>query len=320
MGREGVWLDQPPTEPVDVARWRPDEEFAVYPEGARDKSLIYSPDPLDHAFLVPKHRYLFKHTNKRYPDQFWTEIIAYRIGCLLGVAVPPAFVAWDSDNGVCGALIEWFFDYPGQPEERYVPGGDYMTRMIPGYERKKGDQHNVESIIALMKVLTQKGILTSEWHTWWCDTFLFDALIGNTDRHQDNWGLLWTTDGEVRMAPVFDNGTSLGHEIFPHKMAGFADAKRLESYIRRGTHHVHWRIDDERRPQHADLVARLYERAPELRVHVKNRLDAFNIGAMRAIITDMTEFYIPVPLSPGRAEFICRLTEMRYQTLINALT
>jgi len=40
MGREGLWLDQLPDEPADVARWRADEELAVYPEGARDKSLL----------------------------------------------------------------------------------------------------------------------------------------------------------------------------------------------------------------------------------------------------------------------------------------
>lgn len=320
MGREGVWLEQPPAEPVDVARWRADEEFGVYPEGARDKSLLYSPDPAGHDFLVPNHRYLFKHANNRYPDQFWTEIIAYRIGCMLGVAVPPAFVAWDSSSGVCGALIEWFLDYPGGPEERYAPGGDYMTRMIPGYERKKGEQHNLESIIALMKVLTQKGILDDVWQIWWCDVLLFDALIGNTDRHQDNWGLLWTAEGRARMAPVFDNGTSLGHEIFPHKMAAFYEPGRLAHYINRGTHHLRWHIADQRHGQHAALIARLYVRTPELREHVKKRLAAFNMEAMGAIISGMTEFDIPIPLSPVRAEFVRRLTEARYQTLVDALT
>lgn len=303
-----------------MALWRPDEEFAVYPEGARDKSLLYSPDPAAHDFLVPNHRYLFKHSNSRYPDQFWTEIIAYRIGCMLGVAVPPAFVAWDSSSGVCGALIEWFLDYPDGPDERYVPGGDYMTRMIPGYERKKGRQHNFEHITALMIALTRTGKFADEWHRWWCDTLLFDALIGNTDRHQDNWGLLLTADGKARMAPVFDNGTSLGHEIFPHKMAAFYEPGRLAHYINRGTHHLRWHIADQRPGGHAALIARLYVRSPDLREHVKKRLASFNMEAMGAIISGMTEFDIPIPLSPVRAEFVRRLTEARYQTLVDALT
>ena len=35
MGREGICIEQPASEPVDVANWRPDEEFAVYMEAMR---------------------------------------------------------------------------------------------------------------------------------------------------------------------------------------------------------------------------------------------------------------------------------------------
>ena len=242
MGREGLWLLQPPDKPVDVVHWRADDEFAVYPEGARDKSLLYSPDPAPYTFLMSNHRYLFKHAFNRYPDQFWAEIIAYCIGCLLGVAVPPVFAAWDSDTDVCGALIEWFLNYPGELEERYVAGGDIMTSMIRVYDRKRGRQHNFEAIKRFLTVVERRGLLQVDWLGWWCETLLFDALIGNTDRHQDNWGLLRMTDGKVRMAPVFDNGTSLGHEIFPAKMSGFTDPERLNRYIERGTHHMRWHI------------------------------------------------------------------------------
>ena len=260
MRREGIWLEQPASKPVDVANWRPDEEFTVYPEGARDKSLVYSPSPMPHRFLVPGDRYLFKHAFHRYPDQFWTEVIAYRVGCHMGVAVPPAFVAWTSDTGTCGALIEWFLDYPGELPKRYVPGGDIMTSMIRGYDRKKGRQHNFEAIERYLTVLARAGKLRSDRRSWWCDTLLFDALIGNTDRHQDNWGLLWTAGGSARLAPVFDNGTSLGHEIFPDKMAGFHDPQRLDRYIARGTHHMRWCITDDRSAPHVVLVQRLLER------------------------------------------------------------
>jgi len=115
---------------------------------------------------MPGHRYLFKHAFSRYPDQFWTEIVAYRVGCLLGVAVPPAFAAWDSATDTCGALIEWFLDYPGEPAERYVPGGDIMASMIRGYDRKRGRQHNFEAIERYLTVLSRGGRLEDSWVTW----------------------------------------------------------------------------------------------------------------------------------------------------------
>jgi hypothetical protein len=37
----------------------------------------------------------------------------------------------------------------------------------------------------------------------------FDALIGNTDRHHENWGLI----NNERLSPLYDNGISLGWRI-----------------------------------------------------------------------------------------------------------
>lgn len=37
---------------------------------------------------------------------------------------------------------------------------------------------------------------------------VFDFLIGNTDRHQNNWAIL-QKDEDVRLCPLYDNGSSL---------------------------------------------------------------------------------------------------------------
>lgn len=42
------------------------------------------------------------------------------------------------------------------------------------------------------------------------DTFIVDALIGNWDRHNGNWGFLYNTEtDEMNLAPIFDCGSSL---------------------------------------------------------------------------------------------------------------
>ena len=135
---------------------------------------------------------------------------------------------------------------------------------------------------------------------------LFDALIGNTDRHQDNWGLLWNSEtNKARMAPVFDNGTSLGHEISPLSMRNFDDAA-LRRYVGRGAHHIRWCFG-ESRVQHADMVRRLCGPDWGLREHITALLSAFNPNIVTDIITCMTNFDIRIPLSAARAEFACRL-------------
>ena len=68
----------------DVARWEQDAEFGVFPQGARAKDAVFAPLLPSEPVLVGGKRYLFKRSKRSYPDQFWGEVIAYRVGCLLG--------------------------------------------------------------------------------------------------------------------------------------------------------------------------------------------------------------------------------------------
>jgi hypothetical protein len=52
------------------------------------------------------------------------------------------------------------------------------------------------------------------------DTFIVDALIGNFDRHSGNWGYIVDLDSEdIRLAPVYDCGSSLFPELSDDKIA-----------------------------------------------------------------------------------------------------
>src|SRR5215467_5980582 len=70
---------------------------------------------------------------------------------------------------------------------------------------------------------------------WWAGVLAFDALIGNTDRHPENWGFLkriyaaqppgWS------FAPIFDNGTSLGYELVEERLQEASTSGQLARYI-----------------------------------------------------------------------------------------
>ncbi len=106
----------------------------------------------------------------------------------MGLSIPPVFVAINSETDEPGAIIEWFFGYDSNTEERYSSGGGHMQQMINGYDHRKGRQHNLESIITFSRALAQHKNLSHSWKEYWGLCLCFDALIGNTDRHQDNWG------------------------------------------------------------------------------------------------------------------------------------
>lgn len=64
-------------------------------------------------------------------------------------------------------------------------------------------------------------------HFW--NMFVVDALLGNPDRNNSNWGIILGTDGGKRIAPVYDNGNCLNCKWDEEKMVEvLADEKKLE--------------------------------------------------------------------------------------------
>lgn len=327
IDRENIF--QEANQVIDIVGWDTHQDYEVFPIGARDKSLRVCPSPAPFDFCLEGHRYLFKEAIKsvksrgqpRYPDQYWAEAIAFRIGRMMGLTLPPVFVAIDSSRNEPGTINEWFMGYPGGSDERYSAGGDFMQRLIPGYDREKGRAHNLETIIRLSRALAFQHDLTEDWRLYWGLCLCFDALIGNTDRHQENWGLIWTEEArKARFSPYFDNGTSLGHELKPVKMHRMTrDSNELEGYLRRGKHQMRWTLESPQRIPLIDGVSRYCELFPGVRSILMERLYGLCEDGLKSMLYQLTQFNIPHPLTAQRADFIAFLTLTRRGRLLRAL-
>jgi hypothetical protein len=300
----------------DVADWEKDAEFGIFPQGARAKDAVFAPDSPDDPVLVPGKRYLFKRSKRSYPDQFWGEVIAYRIGCFMGLEIPPAFVAINSETGISATLIEWFYT---DGRDGFLLGGDLLKNIQPDFDREKGERHNVQDNVRLMELFRMSGVFRQDWQQWWADALLFDALIGNTDRHQDNWGLIFspsvTGRRETRLSPLFDNGTSLGHERYPERIATWR-TEDFQRYIAKGKHHLKWSLDMDGVgvQRHGELLAKVLDLWPQTRQIAADRLE-FDFDEMVATVRQLMSYDVPERLTEARLDFIVRLLELRYQNL-----
>lgn len=313
--------EQKTNEAVDIASWAIGGSFAYYPDGTRAKFEVFCPNKTPYTFLIPNHRYLFKKTFERKSgevnyEQFWIEIIAYKLGRILGIEVPPAFVACYEDpmrkRLEYASLIEWYYNYPGETGCRLDRGGDFMSRAIPSYERKKGKQHNFQTI----KYIFTEWLEVKDWKHKWAEMLLFDAIIGNTDRHQENWEVYsyFAQDGNLieELSPAFDNGTAMGYEILPDDLA--KKLSNLEVYINKGTHHMKWELADTRNAGHFELLKKIIAIFPETEDTIKAKLKT-DISSISKDITQLTRFEIhnkSYKLTQERADFITKLIEFRY--------
>lgn len=64
------------------------------------------------------------------------------------------------------------------------------------------------ALVGVRAPMSGRGLTAWEW---WVGYVVLDALVGNTDRHEENWAAI---DGlERRLAPSFDHASSLGFQL-----------------------------------------------------------------------------------------------------------
>lgn len=83
---------------------------------------------------------------------------------------------------------------------------------------------------------------------------IFDALVGETDRHEENWGIL-RLNGKYRISPLYDNGCNLLREFKNEEWAKkyYDNIKSFDAYINKSQTLV-YKEDNKSRYKHFELI------------------------------------------------------------------
>ncbi|AKT40908.1 HipA family kinase [Chondromyces crocatus] len=219
----------------DERRWDDDEERfndGGEPMGTKQKFWCASDDG---------KRYLFKYAREGTGED-WSEKLAAEIGTALGL--PCAEVDLASYQGHRGTLTRSFI----APErgEVLVHGNELLQDHHPNYPAhtyRRASQHTVDSVLRALgqslihppvDVALRADITAAAG--WFVGYLLLDALIGNTDRHHENWGIIQRTGVEVRyatLAPSYDHASSLGRELRDEDRAARLSGKDIRRTVRK---------------------------------------------------------------------------------------
>lgn len=309
--------DQPPSDFIDVADWQYDEEFGIHPVGSKPKKMLIAPDDITLPYIIPRHSYLFKSASGWRSQQIWSEVIAYRIGKVLGLPIPPAFVAVDSRTGTTGVLVEFFFGYPGEQQPaRLVHGVDVIGSIFQS--KVPGRPHTVLSNAKVTRVILGQSFGMD----WWTMAYTFDALIANTDRHTENWGFLVrrNTVGDTlyEIAPLYDNGTSLGFQFPDDQLSTRSSASSLDNFNNSGKHQCGWDEQDDRPLGHFELCEKLLDMYPSSETIIR-RIAELDMTRVDEILQHCTTYDVPVAFGERRAEFVAALLRSRLLRLSRLL-
>lgn len=188
-----------------------------------------------------------------------SEKMAYEIALVLGYDCAKIDLACD-DSGTLGVLNYYF-----------VNNHDTFHTDIVAYLNKNSkDKKNYYTISNIKSVLDE---IDNSLFNSFIKIIIFDALIGEQDRHEENWGIL-EKNGKYYVSPLYDNGDSLLKDFKNPIFADlyYSEKRSFDSYIRKSKTLI-YKEDNKTKYKHFELVKFLYDNYPDI---VKNEISNLN--------------------------------------------
>ncbi len=92
----------------------------------------------------------------------------------------------------------------------------YLSRRDSNYNDRNYTLHTFELVVDTLHSL-EKAKPTANLLLPFIHIICFDAWIANTDRHQENWGIISSLESDnLRLAPLYDPAACLGAELQDH--------------------------------------------------------------------------------------------------------
>lgn len=161
----------------DITHW--DEKPWYQTGGTRSKVIVENPDNhKDYYFKTS-----LKKEQKDYKYEFWSEIIASEIGSLLGFNMLKYNIAYKS--GDIGCISESMVT---EGQNKLTEGISYLTGFDSSYNPKHKDSKKQYSYQLIKDTFSFYKIESFIKNI--IEIIIFDGIIGNGDRHQENWGII----------------------------------------------------------------------------------------------------------------------------------
>lgn len=167
-------------------------------------------------------------------------------------------------------------------------------------------QYTYEDITAMLQENMKSTNVEETIDRFW-DMFVVDALIGNFDRHGGNWGFI-KRDNHYRIAPVYDNGSSLYPKLnTDEKIAAvLASEEEIDQRIYKfPTSHI--KVKNRKSSYFEVISSRQFEACNEAIKRIVPRIDLNRIN----LIIDEIE-----GISELRKQFYKVMLEHRYEKIL----
>ena len=186
---------------IDFNSWEETDEFSDGSGASEKVWLVNSNNNQIGLFKYPK-------------DVNTTEHVSEKIASVIAktIDVPCAKVDIGTYNQRLGSMSYLINNNrQGILEGIHLLGLSYDRKQL--YDKEKDEYYSLDVILnSLSQYNLEKKFL---------NVVVFDYLIGNSDRHQNNWALLISDFKYIDLCPLYDNGSSLCSYVPEHKIKNY---------------------------------------------------------------------------------------------------
>lgn len=238
------------------------EEGNVNTKGTRKKKIVRDKNNKSKAF--------FKYQGKDYiTSELCSEKMCYEIAKVLGYECAKIEFAEDEkkENGILNYL------FVTETIEHFD-----IAHYINPEGKKQKDFYTLEIIKK-----TLDGIGDNLW-AGFIRIMIFDALVGEQDRHEENWGISYS-NGRNIISPLYDNGCNLldKFKLEAYAEKYYADDNEFEKYINRSSSQI--RIPStNKKYKHFDLIKKLNDENHEIVQRELEKLKKLDDEAIKRIV------------------------------------
>lgn len=190
-------------------------------------------------------------------------------------------------------------------DERLVSFAEFRNTVL----NSSSESTSVAMSAVLESLPEMDRVMAGATERFW-DMFVVDAFIGNPDRNNGNWGLIFDTVGNVprpvSLAPVFDNGSSFNPKWDEQKFADFlADETRLKAAAYAGVVSIFINEKEKRINPFQFMESGISRDCSEA---VRRIVPKIDFGEVRRLVNELRESSL---IGEKQAEFYKRVTEKR---------
>lgn len=279
-------------------------EWVINPEEMGGKTKFWYGKPDDNTNC------LFKYPRPN-TGEHWAEKIAAEVASVIGIT--HAKVELAQFQGERGSVTE-SFAHGG----RVLHHGNQMLEVtVDGYNPNQKFRQSSHALANIWKVMDaifldpesakQAKLIIAEYT-------VLDALIGNTDRHHENWGILRRRaggEGGSFVAPSYDHASSLGRELRDERRDRLMTENRIGDYAERGRGAIYWSEDERYGPSPLELVRRAAPTYPDLFHSALAKLQKLDEDAISAIVNRVPDNW----MSPVARTFAIALMCYNFEQL-----